>query len=185
MKRRYLAKNPARRTVTALAGGIALAALTSGCAVFSPVQTNVPYVPADGVPADVGQLSIRNLALVDNGSGRMVVAGSAINLGSEDLSVRLAPQVTPDSTDITTGSELSLGPREQVDMGTKGLTFGGVTSKPGTVIKVTVTATPGGTTVVTVPVLPAVGYYSTLTPAPTGTSAPTATTEAMPTPTSS
>jgi hypothetical protein len=181
VKRRYLAKTPARRTVTAVAGGIALAALTSGCAVFNPVQTNVPYVPADGVPADVGQLAIRNLALVDDGSGQMVVAGSAINLGTEDLSVRLAPQVTPDSTDITTGSELSLGPREQLDMGTKGLAFGGVTSKAGSVIKVTVTSTPGGTTVVTVPVLTAVGYYSTLTPAPTGTAAPTATPTPTPT----
>ena len=72
--RRFLAQTAApaapaaryRRTVAVL-GGVAIATLASGCMVFNPVQTDVPYEPADGISAEVGDLSIRDLLLVGGG----------------------------------------------------------------------------------------------------------------------
>ncbi|WP_076261793.1 hypothetical protein [Intrasporangium flavum] len=169
MKRRFLVQTPVRRRVSALAAGLALAAVTAGCQVNSPVQTDVAYVPADGVPADVGQLAVRNLVLVGDGTGQAVVTGSAINLGTDPMTVKFVPQAAQGATAAPSGSEVPLGPREQVDLAGKGLQLSGVTAKPGTLVPVTITSSTGGTTVAQVPVLPPDGYYSTATPAPTGT----------------
>jgi hypothetical protein len=156
--------------------GVALAAVTTGCQVNSPVQTNVPYIPADGVPAEVGQLAVRNLVLVGDGTGTAVVSGSAINLGAEDMTVQIAPQADPNATGAQpTGSEVQLGPREQVDLTTKGLQLSSLTTKPGGIVPLTITSSTGGTTVVKVPMLPATGYYATVTPAAAPTSTPTST----------
>ena len=96
MKRRFLALTPARRPSTRrvvdVLAGVALAVVTTGCQVNSPVQTDAPYVPADGVPADVGDLAVRDLVLVGDGTGTAVVSGSAINLGDEAMTVQIAPQ---------------------------------------------------------------------------------------------
>jgi hypothetical protein len=170
VKRRFLVQTPVRRRVSALAAGVALAAVTAGCQVNSPQQTQVAYVPADGVPADVGQLAVRNLVLVGQGDGPAVVTGSAINLGTDPMTVKFQPQPAQGAATAPSGSEVSLGPREQVDLATKGLEISGVTAKPGTLIPVTITSSTGGTTVAQVPVLPPNLYYSTVTPAPTGAS---------------
>jgi hypothetical protein len=154
--------------VTTVLAGVALAAVTTGCQVNSPVQTNEQYVPADGVPANVGQLALRDLALVGDGKGTVVISGSAINLGQQDMTVQIAAQADPNAATPPTGSELQLGPREQVNLTTKGLQLSAVTAKPGAIVPVTVTSSTGGTTVVKVPVLAPVGYYATVTPAPTG-----------------
>lgn len=171
MKRRFLAPTPARRPstrrVTTVLAGVALAVVTTGCQVNSPVQTDSQYVPADGVPANVGQLALRDLALIGDGKGSVVISGSAINLGGQDMTVQIAAQGDPNAAPPT-GSEIQLGPREQVNLTTKGLQLSAVTTKPGGIVPVTVTSSTGGTTVVKVPVLPARGYYATVTPAPTG-----------------
>ena len=172
MKRRFLAPTPAlrpstRRVSTVLAG-VALAAVTTGCQATSPVQTDQQYVPADGVPADVGQLALRDLVLIGDGKGTVVISGSAVNLGPQDLTVQIAAQADPNAATPPTGSEVQLRPREQVSLATKGLQLSGVTAKPGGIVPVTVTSSSGGTTVVKVPVLPATGHYATVTPAPTG-----------------
>jgi len=172
VKRRYPALTPARRSstrrVSTVLAGVALAVVTTGCQVNSPVQTNTPYVPADGVPADVGELAVRDLALVGDGSGTVVISGSAINRGEQDMTVQIAPQADPNATSAPTGSEVQLGPREQVTLAGKGLQLTDVKTKPGGLVPVTITSSAGGTTVVKVPVLPASGYYATVTPAPTG-----------------
>ncbi|GAB3871753.1 hypothetical protein [Terrabacter terrigena] len=172
MKRRFLAPAPARRPstrrVSTVLAGVALAAVTTGCQVNSPIQTNVEYVPADGVPANVGELALRDLALIGDGKGTVVVSGSAVNLGQQDMTVQIAAQADPNAATQPTGSEVRLGPREQVNLATKGLQLRSVTTKPGGIVPVTVTSSSGGTTVVKVPVLPATGYYATITPAPTG-----------------
>ena len=172
VKRRFLAKATARRPftrqVSALAAGIAVVAVSAGCQVASPVQTDVPYVPADGVPVDVGQLAIRDLLLVGDGSGPAVISGSAINLGEEQMTVKIAPQASQDSTSTPSSSEISLGPREQVNLATKGLEISSLAAKPGTLVPVTITSSTGGTAVASVPVLRAADSYASLTPAPTG-----------------
>lgn len=178
MKRRFLVQTPVRRRVSALAAGVALAAVTAGCQVNSPQQTQVAYVPADGVPADVGQLAVRNLVLVGDGSGEVVITGSAINLGTDPMTVKFVPQAAQGATTAPSGSEVPLGPREQVDLANKGLQLSGVSAKPGTLTPITITSSTGGTTVAQVPVLPPEQYYSTATPA----AAPTSTGTASPAP---
>jgi hypothetical protein len=162
------ARRPSTRRVSTILAGVALAAVTTGCQVSNPVQTDNAYVPADGVPATVGQLAVRDLALVGDGTGTVVVSGSAINLGNDTMTVQIAPQAGADAAAPPSGSELELAPREQVNLTTKGLQLSDVKTKPGGLVPVVVTSSSGGTTVVKVPVLPAKGYYATVTPAPTG-----------------
>lgn len=175
MKRRFPAQSTLRRVAASV---VAVSALTlaSGCSLSNPVQTNEPYVPADGVPADVGKLSLRDLVLVSDGKGAAVLSGSAINTGGEKLTVRLTPQGQQGGP--AGGSELELGPREQVSLATKGLQFNNVQAKLGTLLPVAVQSSDGGTQIVKVPVLAARGAYATLTP----TSSPT--TDAATSPTS-
>ncbi|MEO7131669.1 MAG: hypothetical protein ABIZ07_09880 [Dermatophilaceae bacterium] len=164
MKRRILALLPSRRTFVALASATALTAVASGCSMFSPVQTNVPYDPADGVSASVGPLDVRDLLLVGTGTGPAVISGSALNTGDQDLTVQFASE---EGGATSGGAELQLAPREQVDLSTKGLTLNGITAKAGAVTNIMVNSSVGGQTVVGVPVLAPAGYYATITPAPT------------------
>lgn len=172
MNRRFPAltatRRPSVRRVSAILAGVALAAVTTGCQAFSPVQTDNQYVPADGVPANVGKLAVRDLVLVGDGNGTVVISGSALNLGSDPMTVQIAPQAPADATTPPAGSELELAPHEQVNLTTKGLQLSDVKTKPGGLVPVVVTSSTGGTTVVKVPVLPAKDYYATVTPAPTG-----------------
>ncbi|GAA2160520.1 hypothetical protein FHX52_3109 [Humibacillus xanthopallidus] len=174
MKRRLPAAAPAHRPFVrralAAGAGLVVVGVTAGCQVNNPVQTDVPYQPADGVAANVGQLAVRDLVLIGDGTGPVVISGNATNKGTEAMTVQIAaqPSATADPQAPTPGgSEVQLGPREQVDLATKGLQLTGVTSKPGTLVPVSLTSSTGGTTIVSVPVLPAVDYYATVTPTPT------------------
>ncbi|WP_353509554.1 hypothetical protein [Intrasporangium sp.] len=182
--RRFLAQTAApasrSRRTAAVIGGVAVAALASGCMVFNPVQTDVPYQPADGISAEVGNLAVRDLLLVGGGGQAAVVSGGVVNLGDEPIRVQFVPQEQAGSGGG--GSEVEVGPRQQVNLADKGLQLGGVTAKPGTLVPVAVMAQPGGTTIVDVPVLAAQGPYATLTPAPAAATA-TATSTATPEPT--
>lgn len=160
MKRRFPAQSSLRRVAASVVAVSALT-LTSGCAMFNPVQTNQTYVPADGVPADIGTLALRDLVLVSDGEGTAVLSGSAINTGSDELTVQLTPQGQDGAGG---GSEIKLGPREQVSLATKGLQFSDIQAKPGTLLPVAVQSS-AGTQIVRVPVLPATGPYATVTPA--------------------
>jgi hypothetical protein len=162
VKRRFPAKSTLRRAAASVVAVSALT-LTSGCATFNPVQTNEQYVPADGVPADIGKVALRDLVLVSDGKGAAMLAGSAINTGTEKVSVQVSPQGEGGAQ--AAGAQLDLGPREQVSLATKGLKFSDVTAKPGRLVPVAVRSSDGGTTVVQVPVLTATGPYATVTPA--------------------
>jgi Predicted solute binding protein len=174
--RRFLTQTAApasrSRRTAAVVGGVAVAALASGCMVFNPVQTDVPYEPADGISAEVGNLAIRDLLLVGGGGQTAVVSGAVINLGDEPIRVQVVPQ---DQAASGGGSEVAVGPRGHVNLADKGLRFEGLAAKPGTIVPVAVTAQPGGTTIVDVPVLAATGPYATLTPAAGGPEATTTT----------
>lgn len=151
------------RRVAASVVAVSALTLTSACSMFNPVQTNVPYVQADGVPADIGKLALRDLALVSDGSGELVLSGSAFNNGSDELMVRLTPQSAAGAAP-SGGTELSLKPHEQVNLATKGLQFSDAPGKPGSLVPVSVTSSAGGTAVVRVPILTPSGAYATLTP---------------------
>lgn len=162
VKRRFPAQSSLRRIAASVVAVSALT-LTSGCAMFNPVETNRAYVPADGVPADIGKLALRDLVLVSDGEGTAVLSGSAINTGNDELTVQLTPQGQDGAA--AGGSEIELGPREQVNLATKGLQFSGVEAKPGRLLPVAVQSSAGGTQIVRVPVLGATGPYATVTPA--------------------
>jgi hypothetical protein len=189
VKRRLPAAAPAHRPFVrralAAGAGLLVVGVTAGCQVNNPVQTDVPYQPADGVAANVGELAVRGLVLIGDGTGPVVISGSATNKGTESMTVQIAaqPGATADPSAPQGGSELQLGPREQVDLATKGLQLTGVTSKPGTLVPVSVTSSTGGTTIVSAPLLPAVDYYSTITP--TATSSTPSPTSSTPSPTTS
>lgn len=166
VKRRILSTPAAtrtRRAVLVAAGAVAVSATLSACSMFNPAQTDVPYNPADGVPAQVGNIALRDLTLVGKGDGPAVLSGSAINLGVDPATVSFALQDAPGD-----GAEVQLTPREQVNLAASGATFTLVKSKPGTIVPVVITA-PGGTTIASVPVLAPEGAYATVTPAPTAT----------------
>jgi hypothetical protein len=177
------AHRPFVRRALAAGAGLVVVGVTAGCQVNNPIQTDVPYQPADGVAATVGQLAISDLVLVGDGTGPVVISGNAINKGTDPMTVTIAVQ--PDATADPSaplpsgGAELQLTPREQVNLTTKGLQLSGVTAKPGMLVPVSVTSSTGGTTLVSAPVLPPVEYYSTVTPTPvstpSGTETPTGT----------
>ncbi|MEO5743761.1 MAG: hypothetical protein ABIQ53_04110 [Terracoccus sp.] len=166
MNRHLLASSRAGRVAAASLSGLAVAGLTAGCMVFSPVQTTVPYDPADGNATNIGAVALRDLSLV-GGGGQAVISGSAINEGDAPITVEVAQQASDGS--VAGGSKVELGPREQIDLATRNLVLADVAAKPGAVATLRITATPGGTTVITVPVLAADRYLSTVTPTPTPT----------------
>lgn len=173
MNRHLLASSRAGRVAAASLSGLAVAGLTAGCMVFSPVQTTVAYDPADGNATNIGAVALRDLSLV-GGAGQAVISGSAINEGDGRVTVQIAQQASDGS--VAGGSEVELAPREQVDLSMRNLVLSNVAAKPGAVTTLRITATPGGTTVITVPVLAADRYLSTVTP----TAAPTTPAPATP-----
>ncbi len=96
VKRRLPAAAPAHRPflrrALAVGAGLAVVGVTAGCQVNNPLTTNIQYAPGDGVQADVGNLAIRDLVLVGDGSGPLVVSGNATNRGAEAMTVQLAAQ---------------------------------------------------------------------------------------------
>ncbi len=68
----------------------------------------------------MGQLALRDLVLVGDGTGTVVVSGSAINLGEQDMTVQIAAQPDPNATTPPSGSEVQLRPHEQVNLATQG-----------------------------------------------------------------
>ncbi|MDN5797312.1 MAG: hypothetical protein L0H79_16365 [Intrasporangium sp.] len=167
MKRRLLPQTPVRRVLAALVAATTVTLGTAGCMVFSPVQTDVPYAPADGIQTNLGSVAIRDLVLVTNGSGEAMVSGGLVNQSAQAVTLQFAPQLEGGST---SGTEIQLQPSERVNLAEQGLQLTGVAAKPGRVIPVQVTSSTAGTTLLNVPVMAAEGYYATVTPTAVPTS---------------
>lgn len=150
------------RLRAALAAAALGATLLGGCAAFSPVQTNYIYQAADGVNATFGDLDLRGvLVIADAKDGPGSVVGQLVNNGSEDVQVTMGTEGGPMAAPVTVGrgSSLTLGAESAV-------TLGSVPAAPGDVLQLQV-STPGtGQNILTVPVLPALGYYEDSKPSP-------------------
>ena len=151
----------------ALAGALAL----SGCQAFSPIQTSVPYQPADGVAVDLGDVQIRDLVVIAGAKGEVgTLSGTMLNKGTEPVTVTFTTGADGGSAQakIPAGDHTRLSGVE----GMTPVTLPAIAAAPGDIIKVTVSTPAGGAPEVSVPVLLPTGYYATITPGPAQTTAP-------------
>lgn len=141
----------------ALAGAVLLAA--SGCALFSPVQTDYHYQPADGPSLDTGDVELRNLVVVAaEKGGEGVLVGQAVNAATQAVDVQFSVGgATPAKRTVpaTSGDALS-GTSSSV-------VLTDVPGGPGDVVQLSVVTPGSGQNIVTVPVLAPTGYYSQFT----------------------
>lgn len=153
---------------------VAAAALAlSACQTQSPIQTDVPYVAADGVPVDLGPVKLRDLVVISGGKDKPGVLSAAVSNTSGEpqrLSFSL-PQGQPVYAEAPAYSERRLSDASQVQLPA-------VPVSPGDVVTLSVQTPTAPAVVVVVPVLKAGGYYASL--APTGAPAPTGTATATP-----
>jgi len=154
-----------------VAAALAGVALLSGCQVMSPIQTNVPYQPADGVAVDLGEVQIRDLVVVSGAKGEVgTLSGMVVNQGNSPITITFAAGATgpPTSAVAPADSQTRLSGVE----GTTPATLPAIGVAPGGILKVTVSTPASGTSEVLVPVLLPDGYYATITPAPAQTTTP-------------
>ena len=147
-------------TVGALGAGLAL----SGCQTQSPIQTDVPYVAADGVPVDLGPVQLRDLVVISKGKGEPGVLSASVSntSGTAERIAFAAANGQPVYAEAKAYSQERLSGATQVQL--PGLTVG-----PGDVVTLTVQSASAPAAVVVVPVVSAAGPYATLQ----ATSAPT------------
>ena len=159
---------PVRTATTlakALATSVAAAAVLSGCQVMSPLQTTVPYQPADGVAVDLGAVQIRGLVVVSRARGKAgTLSGMVVNNGTEPVTITFAAAAPGDSVLAQAPAETQT--RLSGVAGTAPVTLPSIDAAPGDIVTLTVSTPAGGASEVSVPVLLPDGIYATITPAP-------------------
>lgn len=149
-------------SVLRLTGIAGAALLVSACGVFSPVQTDYPYIPGDGVALTMPGLDLRNLVVVTEGQGAPgTIVGQAVNEGADAVQVSFALEgggETRVTVPAFSDDALSLDGSPVV--------LDAVPDAPGAMVELTVTTPEAGRNVVRVPVLPPTRYYEGLAPAP-------------------
>lgn len=149
------------KAASRIAAPLALAAVlaTSGCALMSPVQTDVDYQAADGVSLHLGdELDVRGLVVVGateaDQPGRL--AGQFINGTDQAVAVSFAAE----GSDKVTAS---VPARQAIDLATaEDLVLSSLPVKAGDLVKVTITTSGAGENILSVPVVAADGYYAEL-----------------------
>lgn len=171
---RFTSPRPSlRRLVPVAVAGAALA--LSACQTQSPMQTDVPYVAADGVPVDLGSVQLRDLVVISGGKDKPGVLSAAVsNTSGEAQRLSFAlPQGQPVYAEAPAHSERRLSDATQVQLPA-------VPVNPGDVVTLSVQSASAPAVVVVVPVLKASGYYASLAPTATPAASPTATATATP-----
>ncbi|MBP6996335.1 MAG: hypothetical protein KBB39_09395 [Phycicoccus sp.] len=156
---RALAAPSARRgllTLTTLVAALSL----SGCALFSPVQTDEPAQTADGIDvaldADVVLRSLVIVATEQGGPGRV----SAQVVNDTDKDVNITFEVPSGSADVTVPAHGSANLAEKK----YAVTLSAVPAGPGDMTDVQVSTSQAGINVFSVPVVDATGHYADVTP---------------------
>jgi hypothetical protein len=138
----------------------AAALLVSGCAVFSPVQTNEPYIPAEGVPLTIPGLSLRNLAIVTGETGGAgVLVGQVVNETDKAVDVSFGIQDGASASGTTTVAAYS---GDTISDSTSRVELPSLPQPAGSMVVLTVTTSEAGQNVVRVPVLLDNRFYSDL-----------------------
>ena len=137
----------------------------SGCQT-SPIQTDVPYQPADGVAVDLGDVQIRNLLVITASRGGIgTLSGLVVNKSKEAVTVTFTASPGVDGVArafIPAGGQTRLSGVQ----GATPVTLPSIAAAPGDLLKVVVSTPAAGAPEVSVPVLLPTGYYASLTPAP-------------------
>ena len=141
------------RAATALRLSAVAAAtlLASGCAVFSPVQTDEPYIPAEGVPFNMPGLSLRNLAIVTGAAGGPgVVVGQVVNESSKAVDVSFGIQ---GGAQASTSTAVPANSGDTITDESRKVEIGSLPVPAGSMVNMTITTAEAGQNVVLVPVL--------------------------------
>ena len=137
----------------------------SGCQT-SPIQTDVPYQPADGVAVDLGDVQIRDLLVVTAAKGEIgTLSGLVVNKSNAPVTVTFTTGPGVDGLAralVPADGQTRLSGVE----GATPVTLPSIAAAPGDIIKVIVSTPAAGAPEVSVPVLLPTGYYASLTPAP-------------------
>lgn len=131
----------------------------TACQALSPMQTDVPYAPADGVPVDLGSVQLRDLVVVSGGKDKAgVLSGSLSNNSDEAQRVAFAlPNGQPVFAEAPAHSTQRLSGSTQVKLPAVPVDAGGV-------VTLSIQSAGAPAAVVVVPVLAASGYYATVAP---------------------
>ena len=162
-----------RRLAPAVVAAAGAALTLSACQTQSPIQTDVAYVAADGVPVDLGTVQLRDLVVISGGKGQPgVLSASVSNTGADAQRLSFAlPQGQPVYAEAPAYSERRLSDSSQVQLPA-------VPVNAGDVVTLSIQTPTAPAVVVVVPVLKASGYYASL--APTNAPSPTSTATATP-----
>jgi len=166
MRNQAVGARPSLLAGLLLCGG---AALLAGCSVNSPVQTQLPYQPSDGVQVNLGTITISDLLVVAKGAdapGR--VSGLIRNTTATPQTLTItSPDGSTSKTEVPPGPPLDLAaPPGAVVLAKAGAPAGGL-------VQLKLSTPSSGTDSVGVPVLLPELYYATLTPTAPPTSGTT------------
>ena len=148
---------------------LAIAALAlAACSAVSPITTEKPYAPSDGVHVDLGStFSAANLLIVSAAEGEPgVLVGGLSNHSGDPIKVTLSPQGAKASTvRVPAGATVLLGGDTSPP-----LALDTVSVAPGAVLPVTISTPDGGSLDVSIPVLDgSLPQYTDLVPTASAT----------------
>ena len=164
-----------------LAAGLVLG--TTGCGLFAPQATLIPYDASDGVSLNLGHLEVRNALVISPKGTDGTLIGVFINTSKQplDVTVEYTSHASGKATSETV--EIDLTPGQVTSLGNPGVpqkVLEGLDVAPGALAKVFVSYTDVAGKYVSLPVLiNSDGVYKGDAPSPTPT--PTATLAPIPT----
>lgn len=123
------------RRLRAALGALAATALLSGCAVFSPMATEIPYNPGDGTSVSLGDVEIRDLLVIGTEEGEpATVSAFVVNNSSEEVTVSFqAEGAAPASVDVP-----AFGAQQISPPGESGVTIDALPVRPGAIVPMAV-----------------------------------------------
>ncbi|HPB72279.1 MAG TPA: hypothetical protein PLX71_04805 [Phycicoccus sp.] len=141
---------------------LAAALTTSGCAIMSPVQTDMPYQASDGINLDLGgDLAVRGLVVVGStksgGGGR--VAGQFVNKSDKKVVVTFATSGASQVTaSVPAYSSVNLADKDD-------LTMTGMPAVAGQLVTLKISTSGTGDNLAQVPVVSPERFYADYKPA--------------------
>ena len=120
-----------------LAAGLILG--TTGCGLFAPQATLIPYDASDGVSVNVGALEVRNALVISPKGTDGALVGVFINTSKKALTVDLDYTTHSSGTAKTFEQPIELEPGEVISFGNPGvkqLVLNDLNVEPGSLVKV-------------------------------------------------